>query len=371
MPKYKKRKDGRYATTVAIGVRPDGRTHRKTIYAKTQRELEEKAGELRRQIKTGTIVKGDGVTVAEWAGEWLKTYKANVTQGTYDMYEQKVRKYILPTLGHMRLKDVKPFHIQNVVNEMNRRELTRATDIVVLSLKQIFKKAAENNLLMKSPAELIDAPKRQKPKKRALTDEERQYISSAEIDSQQRAFLYLMLFAGLRRGEALGLSWSDIDFDNKTVTVSKTWITVKNRPEIKPMPKSEAGNRTIPMPSNLYEVLKDFSSRDSKGHVFLSTSQELMPLSKFRDFWVGIAGKLNIAMGGSEENIKLSRDITPHIFRHSYATMLYYAGVDIKTAQYLLGHSSVAMTMEIYTHLDKSKVSAAANKIDIFLQNSQ
>ncbi len=104
-----------------------------------------------------------------------------------------------------------------------------------------------------------------------------------------------------------------------------------------------------------------------------------MSRSSFRRFWDNIIDKLNIAAGGtkykrkelqSDESTKplklISDDITPHLFRHTYATNLYYAGIDIKTAQYLLGHSSIQMTMDVYTHLDNNRISEAGNKLNEF-----
>jgi len=370
-PKYKKRPDGRYSTHVTVGIKPDGKPLRKTIYAKTIRELEDKSAELRHQVSTGTVVTDENTTVSEWASQWLKTYKTGVGRGTYEMYEKAVRVHIIPSIGHMRLKDVKPFHLQSIINSMRDRGITRVTEQTALTLKQIFKRAVENNLIVKNSAELIEIPKRQKPKKRALTDEEKKCFESADLDIKSKAFLFTLLYAGLRRGEALGLMWDDIDFEGNAISVSKTWVTHKNKPEIKPVPKSESGNRNIPMPSKLREILKELASDAKQPYVFASENDELMSLSFFRAFWDKIRKQLNTSMGGDSKNQKIPKDITPHIFRHSYATMLFYAGVDVKTAQYLLGHSSITVTMEIYTHLDKSKIFAVADKLDGLIASSQ
>jgi len=369
--KYKKRADGRYCTHVVIGVKPDGKPQRKTIYAKTIRELEEKAAELRRQVGTGTIVKDGGMTVSEWAQEWLRTYKMGSGSKTYSMYETMVRVHIVPTLGHIKLRDIRPFHVQRLINEMRNKGLTRATEQAALSLKQIFRRAVENNIMAKSPAELIELPKKVKPKKRAIKDSERIAFESAILDAKSRAFYCVLLYAGLRRSEALSLNWADIDFDANTVRVSKAWTNHGNKTWIKPMPKSDAGNRDIPMPEALFLALKAHRMTARDEIVFPSAAGELMTVTVYRRFWGKIADGLNTALGGAPDNWILPSDITPHIFRHSYATMLFYAGVDVKTAQYLLGHSTLAMTMDIYTHLDKGKVGGAADKIDSYISSSQ
>ena len=365
--KYKKRADGRYATHVTIGTKSDGRPQRKTVYAKTMRELEEKAAELRRQVGAGSIVDDGGITVGQWAYEWLKTYKTGIAPSSFEVYEVSLRAHIIPALGHMKLKNVKPFHVQGLINAMSGKGLTRATEKAAMTAKQLFNRAVENGLITKSPAVVLEMPTKVKREKRALSEVEKNAFESAALDLTEKAFVLTMLYAGLRRGEVLALTWDDIDIDKKTISISKTWTVHGNEGVIKPSPKTKAGNREIPMTGNLHSSIKNLhaSQAGSRNYLFTSSGNP-MTLSEFRAFWKRISEKLALSLGTD-----LSKDVTPHIFRHTYATMLFYAGVDIKAAQYLLGHSSVAVTMEIYTHLDKSKLSTAADKLDEYISSSQ
>ena len=369
--KYKKRKDGRYCTHVVIGTKEDGKPLRKTVYATTIRELEEKAAELRRQVNTGTVVTNESITVSEWAQEWLKTYKAGVSYKTQEMYRLAVYVHIVPALGHMKLKDVRPHHIQHLINVKCSEGLTRTVEMISMTLKQILKKAVENNLIVRNPSEAVELPKIAKPKKRALTDAEKKYIEVAELDLKSRTFLYVLLYSGLRRGEALALMKKDINLNEKTITIYKNLIFKSNSPEIKMSPKSEAGNRVIPIPDILANILMEYLPMVETMYIFPAASGNLMSHTAFRRFWDKIIKQLNEAAGGNEKVIALSKDISSHMFRHTYATMLYYAGVDIKSAQYLLGHSSINVTMEIYTHLDIGKTRSAADKINELLSSSQ
>jgi hypothetical protein len=108
--KYKKRKDGLYCTHVTIGTKPDGTRHRKSVYAKTIRELEDKAAELRREVGIGAVMDGGNMSVSEWVDIWLNTYKIGVEYNTSRMYNYIVDSYIIPKIGHFRMKDVKTFH---------------------------------------------------------------------------------------------------------------------------------------------------------------------------------------------------------------------------------------------------------------------
>jgi len=115
--KYKKRADGRYCTHVVIGSKPDGAALRKTIYAKTIRELEEKVAVLRRQAGMGTVVNDGGITVNDWSDLWLTSSKSGVEYKTMEMYKLLVNNYVKKYIGFMKLRDVKTIHLQRVVNE--------------------------------------------------------------------------------------------------------------------------------------------------------------------------------------------------------------------------------------------------------------
>ena len=370
MPKYTKRADGRYSTHITTGTKPDGSPIRKTIYAKTMRGLEERAAELRMHVGKGTVVQGDDTTVAEWSSQWLHTYKSGVSQRTRTVYNVIINKHIVPNIGHIRLKDIKPFHLQGLINDMTSAGLTRTVTQASQTLKQIFGRAVENYMIARNPADTIQAPKMQKPKKRALDATERIAYESAALNPKEKAFLYVLLYAGLRRGEAIALTWGDINFDAKTISVSKTWTSDGNKTTVKPSPKSKAGNRIIPMPDALLNTLQAHAQPHQNAQVFMSAKGTLMSEMAYRRFWEGIKKTLNASLGGNAENWLLPYDITPHIFRHTYATMLFYSGVDVKTAQYLMGHSSIAMTMDIYTHLDKSTIATAADKINTYTSST-
>jgi len=140
---------------------------------------------------------------------------------------------------------------------------------------------------------------------------------------------------------------------------------------MKPMPKSAAGYRTIPIPVDVVSRIKNYLEKRDKRSILLfpSSSGGVMSQTSFRHFWEKIikAVEKNIPQGDHIKIFNVNNDITPHTFRHTYATMLFYAGVDIKTAQYLMGHSSIQVTMDIYTHLDKEQINASAGKLENYV----
>jgi len=164
----------------------------------------------------------------------------------------------------------------------------------------------------------------------------------------------------------LALSRNDISFTKNAILISNSISFQGNAAILKPFPKTNAGFREIPMPTVLREYLKVYLKQLDGLFLFeMNRKQGLMTKSSYNKFWKGIILKLNTALGGND-NIKPIQGLTAYTFRHNYATMLYYAGIDIKEAQYLLGHENVEMTLDIYTHLEKSK-SNAAKKLDDFI----
>ena len=355
MAKYKKRKDGRYATSIIIGYQDDGKPKRKVLYGKTIRELDNKVSDFKSLQNKGIIINDNSMTMAQWAQKWLKLYKQNKAYNTYIMYKNAVNTHIIPSIGDMRLSSLKKNHLQELLNNIVADGKLCVAEIVRLTLKQIIQTAIEEQYIYVDISNKLSLPQRQAKEKRVLTDDEVRIISNADLSSKQRAFIDLLYYTGMRRGEALALRVSDFDFVNKKVCVNKTIIFKGNEPFVEYTPKTKAGIREIPMPDILIKRLKQYLNESSNiSYIFTQdTNTNLMTVSSFRKFWRGI-----IKATG------LPNDITPHILRHTYATKLYYAGVDLKTAQYLLGHSNIKITLDIYTHLDKLKVNDISDKIN-------
>ena len=179
----------------------------------------------------------------------------------------------------------------------------------------------------------------------------------------------------MRRGEVLALTKKDIDLKNDKITVNKSLSFYKNTSIIKE-PKSKAGNRVIDILLPLKPYLESYLKSLDSLYLFCQTNGNLHTQTSYKRFWKGIYLKINAAAGGKyhyegKSKTKLVIDIdaikglTPHRFRHNFATILYYAHVDIKEAQRIMGHSDIKILLEIYTHLDKQK-SSSKDKINSY-----
>ena len=377
MAKYKKRPDGRYATSAIIGYDENGKPKRKVIYGRTIMELDKKVADFKSLQNKGIVIDDGGMTVQQWSEKWLELYKADKAYNTYMMYKRTVDNHITPNLGAIRLSALKKHQIQELLNNIVQSGHQRTAELVKITLTQIVKQAILEEYIYKDVTLGLSLPKKIKPEKRALTDAEKAFIQNADLNLKERAFIDLLYYTGIRRGEALALMVSDIDFVNKKVKINKNLVIKDSGSEIKHSPKTNAGYREIPIPNKLLISLQKYIAEINSVYLFTqSTNGQLMTKSSLRQFWNNILNKLNIAAGGKQYKTShkskdgkapiqlIASDITPHMFRHTYATNLYYAGIDIKTAQTLLGHSSIQMTLDIYTHLDDNKVHEAGTKLN-------
>ena len=178
-----------------------------------------------------------------------------------------------------------------------------------------------------------------------------------------------MLYCGLRRGELLALLWSDIDLDNQTLSVTKAADMPTNATTIK-KPKTRAGIRTVPIPNAILPALQWAKSETKSMYVCPNmTTGGIMSAQAYGQAWRSYMHYLNIQAGGKDRSrinpkIVAMEPFTAHQLRHSYATMLYDADVDVKTAQKLLGHADFGVTMKIYTHLSAEKETAGIEKLN-------
>lgn len=222
-------------------------------------------------------------------------------------------------------------------------------------MKQIFNFAFEREYIEKNPCDLVKLKFKKSaitPKREAATKDEEDIIKNVGDDVPFGFFAKFLLFTGCRRGEALALTPQDIDFDNNTVSINKTVEWIGNNPKIKPTPKTEAGIRIIPLPDILIPELK---KRSKQKYIFQNEDHGLMHHSQVARHWNALRRETGIRC-------------TPHQLRHSYATMLFDAGIDVKTAQRWLGHTDIKTTLDTYTHLSNMRQEQSIGKWNEFIK---
>ncbi len=347
-----KRKDGRWQGTITIGKNDDGSQRRQYIYGKTRSEVAEKINKLINNINSGTYIdKKKNPTVEEWLTFWLETYKANnIKKTTYDQYFAMMRGHLIPAFGNLRLVELTESQIQAFYNKLFAEGLaSRTIHIIHTVLRAALKKAVKIRLLMFNVCDAVELPKQTKKERRVLSEDEQKRLLKVLKEDEQGIMYIFALFTGLRRGEVLALRWSDIDLEEGIISVTKTLNRVNTYADsgdrtklIVSEPKTETSRRIIPIVDSLLPLLKKQKKLNKNNNEFdlvfpSEAGGYIDPGNYNRKFY-----KLVKKAGLSKAN--------PHSLRHSFATRALEAGVDLKTTQELLGHSSITITSDLYTH---------------------
>jgi len=372
----KKRPDGFYQRSITIGRKPDGKLNRKTIYAKTIKELEQKAAEYERHLRHGTLSTNEKMTFGELAALWLNEFKPQIRATTRAMYKGILETHLLPELSSYKLKDLKTHHLQAIINRLAESGKSESTmKKVKIAAVQILKVALDNDIIYRKVFVNVDVPKTTAAMRRPLTENEKLLITRTYAGHRMGVPALLLLYCGLRRGELIALTWNDISIKSKSVTVNKAAIFVKNQGEVKG-PKSISGVRTVPLPDTIMDTVKQARKGAQSAMVCPAADGSMMSVTAFKRAWRGYLHYLNLQAGGkiasrSRAKLTVIDNLTPHMFRHTYATMLYNAGVDIKSAQRFLGHADINVTLKIYTHLSDQKEQEAIASLNKHLGEKQ
>lgn len=360
----KKRADGRYQLSVIVGYGDRGKPLRKTVYGKTIREVEDKAAELRYQVSQGTVIRGQDVTVSALAKLWLEMEKAPVVKPQTLLTLGTSLKHIDKYLGTVRVSELDIGHIEHMREEMVNLGHICSYNLAQSALKAILNFGIRHGYLTRNVTlglPLLKDPN--KKVKRALTPFEIKAIKSAKLEPATQVLMDVLRYGGLRLGEASALDVKDFDQIRREVTISKTMVAPLNT--VQNSPKTSAGLRVIPLPPVFWERNGEYlASRRPSEPLFMTSTYKRKSIFTVRKMFTDAMA--DIFNGNPPE------DLTPHLFRHNYASELYASGImkdDIKTAQYLLGHQDIKTTLDVYTHLDRGKIDRS--RLDDYYNVSQ
>lgn len=299
--------------------------------AKTEREVLKKITLYREKEKSGRTFK-------EIAEEWQKVHCDEVTYGTAKSYKAPCRR-LIEHFDNSFMKQITPNDVNTFIVTFSKKGYAHKTvKNLILVANLIFSYAVMQKDIDISPTTHIKVPKNLKKSKRDMPSYNEIEIVKKSFNCTFGLFAYFLLFTGCRKGEALALQFKDIDVKEKIINISKSVYYISNKAEIK-CPKTEAGNREI----ILMDILAGKMSI-GKPNDYIFGDEKGCPISakKFMVNWKKYCDETGL-------------DITPHQLRHAYATILFEAGIDEKDAQELLGHTSLAMTRDIYTHISKTQ----------------
>jgi len=376
----KRRKIPRYGT-----VEINGSTYYKTyvenldgkrtiLYGKTREELYDKELDALERIDSATF-RQKSPTVAEYCEKWLLMQSAHVRTTTLTDYTSKVRRHIISELGDKRIAEVTPDDIQLALVSVSSKSASVYKSVVIL-YKSIFRAALESRVIDENPTTHITPkgggiPQKEKP---ALTDNQVERLLDAVRGLPPYVFIMLGLYAGLRREEILALQWDSVYLDTPApyLTVRRAWHTEHNRPVILTELKTKAAERNIPLPVCLVDCLKEAQKTSTAEYVVANRDGDPLSYTQFKRLWQYVVTRTTKerayyryedgkrvkhtvtpvlgekAAHNGKVVYSLDFEVTPHLLRHTYITNLIHSSVDPKTVQYLAGHESSKITMDIY-----------------------
>lgn len=335
---------------------------RYTVYGKTLREVKQNLNDMRYEVEHCTYIREESLTFGEWFEIWIQDYKEpSVKMGTIGVYRQNYNAYIKKVFGNRQLRDIRTDQIQRFYNGMAAKNYSHNTlEICRAVLNGAFSQAVKNEILRKNPVSNTVLPRdNKKGSARVMTMAEQTLFLNYATGTKYYALYEIALFTGMRSGELRGLRWEDVDFQKREIHVACT-LTYQNGAYHLETPKTQTSDRIIPMMENVYELLKQQRKEQLKTR--LSMGELWEPLEGFeslvftnpygqpinRDRFKKEIDKIVKRM--NEAGIPFSH-ITPHTFRHTFATRSLEEGMPPKVLQVILGHSDLSMTTEIYAHV--------------------
>ncbi len=321
-------------------------------YGKDEKEALMKLADKISAAKRGEETVNENMTVNAWYRQWKATYKdpKGLTAKSLGMYDEKYDKYIKPKIGGLKMKDVRDIHLQKIMNEQAGKSISHVKKVRMV-LQEMFKRARQSRIIVYDPAETLELPKTTEGKRRSITDDERTAILEVAKAHRSGLWILTLLYTGMRPGETAALVWNDIDFDKNEIRVHAA--KESGSKSIK-APKTDAGNRTIPIHAELLPLLKE-KKNSPFSPVFPTGAGNFQNENSLRRLWTGFKRDLDIHMGAKVYRNQIiesvvADDLTPYCLRHTFATDCAKAGVPLETVRWLMGHSDIAITANIYQH---------------------
>jgi len=348
------RSKGNHSWQIQIytGTGPDGkpRRHFETVRGR-KGDAQRRLTELLSSLDKGVYTPPGRLTVAEHLHNWLEGYvKANCSQRTLDGYQSIIERHLIPALGHIQLKHLHPQAIQSYYGKACETLSAQTVHHQHRVLSQSLKYAVRQGYLGRNPAEMVDPPSPRKKVMRTLTPGEVEVLFENAQDNYYYPVVYTAVSTGLRQAELLGLRWRDIDLDMLSISVSQVLYKRRGVCEFKE-PKTSHSRRRVAMTPKLALFLKEYRAEREMLYQQLGKEFTLDDL-----VFTSVEGKpidpcvLTHAFGRMARQVGLE-GVRFHDLRHTFASLMLLRGAKPKVISEALGHSSVAFTMDVYSHI--------------------
>jgi integrase len=370
------RVDGTWYLRVELARQTGGsRRQRRERFIGTKAEALKRLREVLREVEMGGYADSARLSVADVARRWLETKEHRVAASTFAFYAGHVRLYIIPALGSLRAEALRPAHIEAAIatlargarNDRQKGMLSaRTVAHCFTTVRTMLRWAVKMGILVRNVAESVEPPRSERHEMQALDAAGVAAVLEAAAGTELQAAIAVAVGTGLRRGELLGLRWSDIDLTANRLTVRRSVERVKGVTRTKP-PKTLRSARTIALPPFVADILRSEHAKKAARCLNRGAGRD-------EDGWVFVRvdgsqwepGAFSLAFARFVKQKRLPH-VRFHDLRHSFGTLALASGVDLQTVSRALGHESAAITSRIYVHAIEALQVEAAARLDALL----
>jgi len=376
-----KRYKGSYTVVINMGMDSATGKYKQQWYSVkgTKKDAEKKLAELLHQLDTGNFIRPDKVTLAEFLERWLKDYiRPNLAPKTAEWYSYIVHSHIVPSLGNIPLKQLKPEHLQRYYGE--KLAAGRCDGKGALSPQTVrhchvaihyaMETAMKWGLLTRNPADSVSPPRSQRNQMQIWSAEELGRFLEAAKETQYYAMFHLLFASGMRRSEVLALRWCDVDLTLCQAYVTRSLQHLADGTFTFKQPKTARGRRAIALPPSTALILKGHREKQALDRAFVGkmTREDDLVFSHL-DGKPLLPNSITHAWGKLVKRTGL-KYIRLHDARHTHASLMLKQGVHPKIVQERLGHASIQITLDTYSHVAPGLQEAAAARFDEVFQTA-
>lgn len=348
---YRQRDDGRIECRFTVNGK------RYSCYADSVKECREKERELRETIENGLYTQNRNLTLDKYYEEWKNARKGTIKGNTALGNESRYKNHIKPALGNRKLAEIEKREIVQLQQKLAEKMEPSSVNAVIVQLKTMLNDALTEGIIMKSPAVGVKLLKVEKKATetyhRALTEEEQKSFMEYAKAEWLYELIALLLCTGMRIGEASALTWEDIDYTNNVIHVNKTVTRTSDGKYAIGSPKSKTSVRDIPMNDTIKAVLKSQKTKQQRFYGNLSKFSR----NVFENLYGGVVYNASVNKAISDTIKRMNADgkeiehFSAHALRDTFATRYIEQGGSAQVLKTILGHSSLAMTMDLYSHV--------------------
>lgn len=335
---------------------------RYSAYGRSTKECAENELRIREEIKAGLYNSNKNITLDAYFDEWEKSRRGTIKDSSIKINRSKYNNHIRPVLGKIKVQKIEKRAVVKLQQDLSKKLSASMTNGVIVLLKTVLNAAVDDEILIKNPAASVkplrkdDRPKASETIHRALTREEQQAFMQEAKTEWLYEFFCFSLCTGMRLNEITALKWQDIDYINNVIRVNKTVSWKEGGGIEETLPKSDTSNRDIPMNDTIKKILQmqktkmsmvygEIHARKMDSNIFIGSNGAKAIASSTVSSAID-----NVLKRLRQQGTEIER-FTHHAFRDTFATRYIEEGGNMQTLQKILGHSSLAMTADLYAHV--------------------